>query len=656
MKSRPLQPAVPDTDAHGRPFSPAHGDVYHPHGGALAQARHVFLAGNGLPRRWQGRERFVVLETGFGLGNNFLALWQAWRSDSARCERLHLVSIERHPLTRDALAAQRRDPELADLAAQLIAAWPPLVHGLHRLVFEDGRVELLLAFGDVQDWLPELVLQVDAVFLDGFAPARNPAMWSPELMRQIPRRCRVGATAATWSAARPVREALAAAGFAVERGAGIGGKRDITQAVYAPVHVETRVPPGRPAPRAVEREAVIVGGGLAGCAAAFALAQHGWRSTLLDRHPVPACEGSGNPAGLFHGTLHGEDGVHARWNRAAALEAQRAVAHAIETQGVPGSAQGLLRLEATLAPSAMQALLDAQGLPSDYVQVLDRAQAAARAGLDLPAAAWFYPGGGWVAPARLAAALLTQAGEAVRWCGGVAVDRLERHGNRWHLLDAQGTTLAESGTVVLANAHDALRLAGSTHIALDSLRGQISGLDLARLPEEARLGPRLPISGHGYVLPAIDGRLWFGATAQRGDPEPALREADHRHNLAQLQLLSGRPLPIEAAACTGRVGWRCTAPDRLPLIGAWPDEALGIGPLQPRAVPRLPGLFAFTGLGSRGLTWMALGARVLAGWVCGSPAPVEASLLDAVDPARFLSRAARRERSLSPPRGGPARG
>ncbi len=656
MKSRPLQPAAPATDPQGLPFSPEHGDVYHPRGGALAQARHVFLAGNGLPQRWQGRERFVVLETGFGLGNNFLALWQAWRSDPAHCGHLHLVSIEKHPLPRDALAALPREAELAGLATQLQAAWPPLVHGLHRLAFEDGRVELLLAFGDVQDWLPELVLQVDAVFLDGFAPARNPVMWTPELMQQIARRCRVGATAATWSAARPVREALAAAGFAVERGDGIGGKRDITRAVYAPVHVETRVPPGRPAPRAVPREAVIVGGGLAGCAAAWALAQHGWRSTVLDRHAAPASEGSGNPAGLFHGTLHGEDGVHARWNRAAALEAQRAVAHAIATQGVPGSAQGLLRLETTLDPAEMQALLDAQGLPADYVQVLDRAQAAARSGLDLPAAAWFYPGGGWVAPARFAAALLAQAGEAVRWRGGVAVDRLEHDGTRWRLRDASGATLAESATVVLANAHDALRLAGSTHIALSSLRGQISGLDLARLPEEARVAPKLPVSGHGYLLPALDGRLWFGATAQRDDPEPALREADHRHNLAQLQLLSGRPLPTDAAACTGRVGWRCSAPDRLPLIGAWPDESLGLGPLQPRAVPRLPGLFAFTSLGSRGLTWAALGARVLAGWVCGSPAAVEASLLDAVDPARFLARAARRERSLSSRRAAPGPG
>lgn len=656
MKSRPLQPAAPRRDAQGVPFSDEHQDVYHPRAGALQQARHVFLAGNGLPQRWQGRERFVVLETGFGLGNNFLATWHAWRDDAQRCGRLHFVSIEKHPLTQAALAALPRDAELAHLADELQAAWPPLVPGLHRRVFDAGRVELLLAFGDVQDWLRELVLDVDAVFLDGFAPARNAPMWSAESMRQITRRCRVGATAATWSAARSVRDALAAAGFEVERHPGSAGKRDITRARYAPAYVETRRPPGRPAERTVAREAVIVGGGLAGCAAAWALAQQGWRSIVFDHHAVPASEGSGNPAGLFHGTVHREDGVHARWNRAAALEAQRLVERAIAGDGVPGAVQGLLRLESELDPEAMQALLAAQGLPADYVRALDQVQASALAGIALPSAAWLYPGGGWVAPGRLAAALLAQAGAAVQWRGAVTVDRLERGASGWALLDARGALLARSETVVLANARDALRLAGSTRITLGALRGQISALSIGQVEAGGGQAPRLPLAGHGYMLPAIDGRLWFGATSQRGDMDPLLRADDHRHNLDQVQALTGSRLAIDPAACEGRVAWRCSARDRLPLVGAWPDESLAPGALQPRAVPRVPGLYGFVALGSRGITWSALGARLLASWVCGCPAPVEASLLDALDPARFLTRAARRSAALSSRPAAPGRG
>jgi tRNA 5-methylaminomethyl-2-thiouridine biosynthesis bifunctional protein len=94
----------------------------------------------------------------------------------------------------------------------------------------------------------------------------------------------------------------------------------------------------------------------------------------------------------------------------------------------------------------------------------------------------------------------------------------------------------------------------------------------------------------------------------------------------------------------GRSGWRWSAADRLPLIGAVPDTAgLAAQRLdQPRFVPRIPGLFVFAALGSRGIAWSALGARTLASWVTGAPALMEASLIDAVDPARFVSREARR--------------
>src|SRR2546428_9974677 len=173
MKTQAIVPAQLEWNAQGLPFTPAFDDVYHPVGGALAQARHVFLAGNGLPERWRGRDRFVVLETGFGLGNNFLATWDAWRRDGGPC-RLHFISIEQHPLTRAAMASLPRDPALAPLAAQLADAWPPLTPNLQRLRFEDGRVELLLALGEVSAWLPELVASVDAFYLDGFAPAKNP--------------------------------------------------------------------------------------------------------------------------------------------------------------------------------------------------------------------------------------------------------------------------------------------------------------------------------------------------------------------------------------------------------------------------------------------------------------------------------------------------
>src|SRR6185295_6726233 len=184
MKTEPIRPAeIRFSD--GVPFSAEFGDVYHPAAGALLQAEHVFLAGNGLPARWQGRTRFVVLETGFGLGNNFLATWDAWRRDAQRCDTLVFISTELNPLRRDDLQHVPREPAWAALAPQLEAAWPPLTPNLHRLSFEGGRVQLLLALGDARDWLPELVAEVDAFYLDGFAPARNPDAWDSRLLKTL---------------------------------------------------------------------------------------------------------------------------------------------------------------------------------------------------------------------------------------------------------------------------------------------------------------------------------------------------------------------------------------------------------------------------------------------------------------------------------------
>ncbi|MEP7298439.1 MAG: bifunctional tRNA (5-methylaminomethyl-2-thiouridine)(34)-methyltransferase MnmD/FAD-dependent 5-carboxymethylaminomethyl-2-thiouridine(34) oxidoreductase MnmC [Burkholderiales bacterium] len=637
MNSAPIEPAALTFTDDGVPFSARYGDIYHPRAGAFTQARHVFVGGNELPARWLGRKRFVVLETGFGLGNNFLATWMAWRDDPQRCEQLVFISVEAHPLTRAELARAHAASPAPELADELQRAWPPLTPNLHTLNFDGGAVQLLLAFGDVQSWLPELVADVDAFYLDGFAPASNPRMWDERVCKALSRLAAPGATLATWSAARALREHLTTAGFQVQLSQGTGGKRDITLARFAPAFTPRRAlariaPQGRS-----PSHALIVGAGLAGCAAAWALAQQGWRSTLVERRGAIAEETSGNPAGLFHGIVNAQDGVHARFNRAAALEARESVRVALDHHGVAGATRGLLRLETSMPHAQMSATLAALRLPPDYVQALDADAASALGGIALNQPAWFYPGGGWVHPAGLARAWLERAAAYVDVRVGTEVHALRRTAGGWCVLDAAGNPIAEAPAVVLANAGAALHLLGDPGWPIERVRGQISGL-----PASALSLPRVPIAGAGYLLPVVNGRAIFGATAQRGDDDPAVRDTDHAANLAQLAALTGNAVAANAADLTGRTSWRWSAADRLPVVGGVPDTAVtGLRLDQPRLVPCVSGLFVFTALGSRGITWSALGARVLAAAITGAPMPIEASLVDAIAPARFVSRAAR---------------
>src|SRR5262249_48304515 len=154
-----------------------------------------------------------------------LATLNAWRRNPG--ERLHYVAIEKHPFSLlDLRTLHANYPELSDEAAQLHAQWPPLVSGGHRAELEQGRVILTLFFADVKI-LRDLRLRADAIYLDGFSPAKNPDMWSPQAMRAISRLAATDATAATWSVAAAVRAALESAGFAVEKRKGFGDKREM---------------------------------------------------------------------------------------------------------------------------------------------------------------------------------------------------------------------------------------------------------------------------------------------------------------------------------------------------------------------------------------------------------------------------------------------
>lgn len=571
-----------------------------------------------------------MLDLAFGDGGGFLATWQAWRDDPARPMRLHYVGVlGTLGIPGPAPAA----PVTAELAAELHRCWPPAIAGWHPVDLADGRVQLTLVAGETRAVLRQLDVAADDIRLDGRGP------WDTPVLRALGRFAAPAARLTAHGATEAVRAGLRSAGFVFDHGT--HEAPGTLTGRHAPAPTARRFPRCSAAQPA---QAVVIGAGLAGGWAAHALHQQGWAVRVLDRHAAPAREASGNPAGLFHGTVNADDGPHARFHRAAALFAERTLRPWIESGQVPGRIDGLLRLGAedeTLA--ALQAPIDRHGLPPCYVQAVDAETASALAGIALQRAAWFFPGGGCVEPPALVRHLLQDAA----FEGGVDVARVSREGAVWRLFDTHDRILAETGTLVLANAADARRLWPAAAWPMGRSRGQLS-----HWPEPPADAPRLqrPVAGGGYVLSLADGSLLCGATAAPGDEEPAPRAEDHRFNLDRLQQMTGWSGPL---APEGRVGWRANTVDRLPLVGPVPTSAAGLGlgtapgvahgaATQLHKAEREPGLYISSGLGARGLTWGPLAGRVLAAWVSGTPMPLEADLRDAIDPARWLVRAARR--------------
>ncbi len=634
-----IQPAELAFDAEGTPYSPVYGDVYHSAQSGPGQAQHVFIAGNGLPHRWAHARVFTVLETGFGFGLNFLATWSQWRADPARCERLHFVSIEKHPFERAALAAlHQRYAEFAPLARQLQDAWPPLVGGMHRLHFEDERLMLTLVFADVADVVPRLRLRADAIYLDGFAPRLNQDMWSPRLLQRLARLARPGATIATYSSAALVRDGLQAAGFVVEKRAGFGRKRDMLRGSYAPRQPQ----PAASAPGS--RHAIVIGAGIAGAAISERLARRGWNIDLIESRVMPAAQAAPRYAGVFHPHVSRDDCILSCATRNGFLYALRHwLALEQSGQALHWARCGVLQLPGDPEREArMIASIAAQGFPAEFARYLERGEAEVLAGCALAGGGCWFSGGGWIRPLSLVAAQLAAAGAALRAHFGLRVERIARSGGLWQALAADGGVIAAAPVLVLANSNDMTRLAPVAQ-PLQQIRGQVSYVPAAGLA-----APRIVLAGAGYVLPAFDGMVISGSTYDRGndDTEPQLQ--GHESNLARLaQLLPQAQIAADAAQLEGAVGFRCAAPDHLPLVGALPDvdaarlRGLNLSGAQLADLPRRAGLYCATAYASRGLVWAALAGELLASQIENEPLPLEGDLADALDPGRFVLRRAR---------------
>jgi tRNA 5-methylaminomethyl-2-thiouridine biosynthesis bifunctional protein len=574
----------------GLPRSRAFGDVYFSSTDGLAESRAVFLAGCGLPEAWRSRRRFTVGELGFGTGLNILALLDLWRRQGPPGGRLHVFSIEAHPLrAEDAARALAAWPDLTDLAGTLIRAWPGRARGWRRIELPALRATLDLAHLDVLDALAAWTGRADAWFLDGFAPATNPGMWSQDVLQLVAARSAPGARAATFTVAGVVRRGLAEAGFSVAKRPGFGRKRERLEA-WLPGEA-----PIEPSPSKV----AVVGAGIAGAAAAQAVRALGGEALVFDTEG-PGAGASGNPAALVTPRLDAGGGAPAQLFAQAFSRAVRLY------EAVPGAviARGVRQRPSKPADLDRFRKIAESGLFDEG------ALAATDDGLDQAHALTISPG----------AALAAWTGEVRR----ARIAALEADGAGWRLLDAAGAEVARADAVILAAGLACRDLAPG--LELSPVRGQASWA------EGEALTPAATAWG-GYAVPlAAPGGVLFGATHDRDDVGSDLRPEDHARNLAALAAaLPDLAAKLEGRALDGRASVRAVTPDRLPIAGPAPGSPAG--------------LFVLGGFGSRGFTHAPLLAEHVAALALGAPSPLPADAQALVDPARFGRRAARRGRA-----------
>lgn len=576
--TEPLDMAELDWNAQGLPVSRRYGDVYFSSEGGLEEARHVFLAGNDLPNRLPAVQRFTVGETGFGSGLNFLALWQLWDAIAPEDAVLHFFSVEKHPLhLQDMARIHALFPEIAAYGEALRAKLPLPVPGFHRVWLAEGRVQLTLMYGDALEMLREQEAQANAWFLDGFAPRLNPDLWSAELAQQLRRLSAAGATLATFSTSTTTKEAVAAAGFALEKRAGFGRKKHmLTGQLYG-------VPPLHDVPSHV----TVIGAGLAGAAAAYSLARRGTQVTVWEKDARVAAAASANPSAIFY------PGVTIGWQ--AQTEFYFAgYAHTLQLlHDFPQVRQhhcGMLLFPKPHETAArQQKVMDTMRPDAAVFRLVDAEEASALAGVDMPQGALYFPQNGWVDVAALTRALLDHPNITVHTEAEATPDGLTILCNGW-----QGGALHP-------------RLQGIMH----PVRGQISCLPSGA----ATQGLKTVLSYGGYLTPAIDGLHHCGATYARERLDTACDSNSHAENREKLEKFLQTDIP---EAQSGWAGLRSVTRDRLPLVGRVEGD-----------------IYASLAHASRGLLSCALAGEYLASLLHGDPLPLPRHVAERVRPLRF---------------------
>ncbi|WP_230350536.1 bifunctional tRNA (5-methylaminomethyl-2-thiouridine)(34)-methyltransferase MnmD/FAD-dependent 5-carboxymethylaminomethyl-2-thiouridine(34) oxidoreductase MnmC [Lelliottia sp. WAP21] len=657
MKQNAIQPANLEFNAEGTPVSRDFDDVYFSNDNGLEETRYVFLEGNHLTDRFptHSRDIFVVAESGFGTGLNFLTLWQAFDQfraahPDATLKRLHFISFEKFPLTAEDLTlAHQHWPELAPWASQLQAQWPLPIEGCHRLLLGDASVTLDLWLGDINALTDKLDdshnQKVDAWFLDGFAPSKNPDMWTEHLFRAMARLARPGATLATFTSAGFVRRGLQDAGFTVRKSKGFGRKREMLTGTMENDNALPLSTPWYVRRASDNREAAIVGGGIASALLALALVQRGWQVTLYSADDAPAQGASGNRQGALYPLLSAHDPALSQFFPAAFTFARRfydslPVAFDHDWCGVTQlgwNEKSQQKIDHMLALE----------LPATIASAVSAGEVLAQSGLETACGGIHYPLGGWLCPAQLTAGVIDLArsrGLKVQY--GYEVTSLAENATGWQV-DFRNGERAHHASLVLANGHRIADFVQTEKLPVYPVAGQVS-----HIPATPMLSTlRQVLCYDGYLTPhnPSTGQHCIGASYHRGQTDAQYSEQDQQHN--RQRLLDCFPQAawaqeVDVSAGEARCGVRCATRDHLPMAGNVPDYAATLSAYETLAghrdaavtAPVYRNLYVLGGLGSRGLCSAPLVAETLASQMSDEPLPLDSLTLAALNPNRLWVR------------------
>ena len=604
MSEQPPLPQLPPSDAlfsDGRLISAQFDDIYFSVEDGLAETEFVFLHGSDLPQALATHQDIVIAETGFGTGLNLCAVIKLLYQTQSRSQ-IHYISFEANPLPREIAAqALRAFPQLNEITDEVLSQWPRRWPGVHHMRCAGGQLTLTLHYGQAEEILPTLDFKADIWFLDGFSPAKNSSLWSELILHHVGRCSYQGTKCASFTVARAVLDGLSSAGFVCEKRPGFGRKRNMLVA-------EMKAGSPKPALKSAE-QVLIIGGGIAGCAVAHHLHNHGISHQIVEAGDRLAGAASGNPAGLVMPHLSVGDDLSARLSLSAFADTLSIIEKSDAILD-----RRILSLDIPELKKSRQQKLAAQNYPADLVRYYDHTQLQEHMGYDLGAGGMSFEDGLVIDPAR--------------YCHFLAADspcHLNQHIEHLHFEAPYWQVHTDTGAVFSASH---LVLAAGHHlppllqkIGFDNGRFQITSGQISLIPPQ-QMKRDLPALNFGGYLASTGEHLMLGASYSHQLSDTPSDEG-HIHNFNLLPPSLREYLSSDPTQWQGRTAFRLATGFRMPVCDA-------------EISSRHPQISVLGALGSRGLTHSSFLARYLAGQLNNSPSFLSRKLCDAMALSRVF--------------------
>lgn len=581
------------------PYSNHFDDIYFDVENGLEESRHVFLRQNHLPHAWQDRQKFIICETGFGTGLNFLCTWTEFEATTKPNQHLHYYSFEKYPLSQveiqKYLAHWSR--EFDGRLEKLLSEYPLRVGGWHTLRVSP-QVTLTLIFDDVNRALPDLNICVDCWFLDGHAPAKNPDMWSENVFQHIGRLSRTGTRCATFTAAGIVKRGLSDVGFTVTKAIGYGRKRDMIVGIFEHKKESLTSAPIHP------QKIAVIGGGIAGASLAHALHQKGGHVTIFEKKGL-ASGGSGNSIGLCNPRITFNRGHEADFYSSAFSNAHKLFKKISGHYDIGFHGCGNLHtVTDNQKEKRFQGFVGNWGWHPDHAHILNPDLSSDIAGIKLNHSNLYLPDAGMVSPKKLTDFLANSASLIL-----YDVITIEKNGNNWRVSNS------DFDVVILAGGFDVLKFSMAGHLPLQKIRGQITKVTVGEIYKKLKVS----LSYGGYSSVAMNGEAIIGSTFQHWIDTDTLRPEDDDDNINKLKSIAPE-LTNGLMVSGGRASFRCAAKDRTPVIGE---------------IDGFDNLYISTAHGSHGILSSLMGAEFLSAKIVGEPNILPISVEKALSPNRF---------------------